>query len=204
MEILIQNKQEVRFRPGETIFKQNTGSSHIICFRRGIAKVYVEGDNNKNLIIKMIKDSEIVISGGFLAQSIRPFAITAVTEVECCFIDSTKIVELLFANPDFARAFLEKYHAQSQQMFNTLVMLAQKYMPGKVADTLLRLKNDIFHQNPFQIPFSRQELADMSAMSMESFVRVLSEFKDSGLVSIHGKTIEILDEAALTTLSRNG
>ena len=69
---------------------------------------------------------------------------------------------------------------------------------------LVNLRNNIFVQNPFQIPFSRQELADMSAMSKESFVRVLSEFKDSGLVAIHGKAIEILDEEGLTALSRNG
>jgi CRP/FNR family transcriptional regulator len=204
MELLIQNKQQVRFRSGETIFKQNTGSSHILCFRSGMAKVYVEGDNNKNLIVKIAKDSEMIVSGGFFSESIRPFTVAAVTEVECCFIDSVRIVDLLFSNLGFARAFLEKYHLQSQQMFNTLVLLNQKYMPGKVAITLLRLKNEVFKTNPFHIPFSRQELADMSAMTKESFVRVLSEFKDSGLVSTHGKTIEILDEKGLTDLSRNG
>ncbi len=204
MDMLVQNKQEVRFRTGETIFKQNTGSSHIICFRKGIAKVYVEGDNHKNLIVKIVKDSDIIVSGEILTQSLRPFTVTAVTDVECCFIDSARIVELLFSNLHFTLAFLEKYHQQSHQMFNTLVMLTQKYMPGKVADTLLRLKNDIFLQNPFHIPFSRQELADMSAMTKESFVRVLSEFKDSGLVAIHGKSFEILDEEGLVALSRNG
>ncbi len=204
MDALMQSKHEVRFRPGETIFKQNTGSSHLICFRRGVAKVYVEGENDKNLIVKVVKDSDIVVSGGILTHSVRPFTVAAVTAVECCFIDSAKIVELLFANLRFALAFLEKYHSQSNQMFNTLVMLTQKYMPGKVADTLLNLRNNIFVQNPFQVPFSRQELADMSAMSKESFVRVLSEFKDSGLVAIHGKAIEILDEEGLTALSRNG
>lgn len=204
MNLLVENKQEVKFKPGETIFKQNTGSSHIICFRSGIAKVYVEGDKNKNIIVKVVKDSEIIISGGILTQSIRPFTVSAVTPVECCFINSEKIIQLLFSNLNFALAFLEKYHLQSNQMFNTLVTLTQKYMPGKVADTLLNLKNRVFLENPFHLPFSRQELAEMSAMTKESLVRVLSEFKHSNLVKIHGKTMEIIDEEGLMELSRNG
>lgn len=204
MDKLVEQKKEVRFRPGETILKQNTGSSHIICFRKGIAKVYVEGEKEKNLIIKVVKDSDIIVSGGILTQSIRPFTVAAVTEVECCFINSEQIVNFLFSNINFALAFLEKYHMQSNQMFNSLVMLTQKYMPGKVADTILNLKNNIFRQNPFTIPFSRQELAEMSAMTKESLVRVMSDFKDSKLIRIHGKTLEVLDEEGLTALSRNG
>jgi CRP/FNR family transcriptional regulator len=204
LDSLVDNKRVVRFKKGETILKQNTDSSHITCIRKGIAKIYVEGSREKNLILKIIKDSGIIVSGGILAQNIRPFTVTAVTDVECCFINSEKIVQLLFSNNNFAVAFLEKYHQQSNQMFNSLVNLTQKYMPGKVADTLLYLKNDIFRENPFSVPLSRQEMAEMSAMTKESFVRVLTELKKSNYLKIHGKMLEIINEEGLVELSRNG
>ena len=89
-------------------------------------------------------------------------------------------------------------------MFNTLVNLTQKYMPGRVADTLLYLRHQVFHSNPFLLPFSRQELAEMSAMTKESFVRILKEFKSSGLINQEGKYMEIIDEESLNEISKNG
>lgn len=204
LDTLTENKREVKFRPGETILKQNTGSSHLICIKKGLAKLFVEGVKEKNLILKIIKDSDIIISGGVITQSTRPFTVTAISELECCFISSEKIFDLLQTNTNFAISFLEKYHQQFNQMFNWLVNMTQKYMPGRVADSLLYLKNQVFYSNPFTLPLSRQELAEMSAMTKESLVRILSEFKNSNLIREEGKIMEIIDEQALIEISRNG
>ena len=204
LNLLTDNKRKVVFRPGETILKQNTGSSHLVCVRKGIAKLFVEGIKEKNLILKIIRDSDIIISGGMLTQSTRPFTVTAISEVECCFITTDKVLELLQTNTNFAVAFLEKYHQQFNQIFTALVNMTQKYMPGRVADTLLYLKNQVFYSNPFTCPLSRLELSEMSAMTKESLVRILTEFKNSNLIKTEGRNIEILDEQALIELSRNG
>ena len=44
----------------------------------------------------------------------------------------------------------------------------------------------------------------MSAMTKESFVRVLAELKNSNFIKIHGKMLEIINEEGLVELSRNG
>lgn len=203
-KLLTDNKRRVVFRPGETILKQNTGSSHLICIRSGMAKLFVEGIKEKNLILKVIRNSEVIVSGGMLTQSTRPFTITAISEVECCYINTDKVLELLQTNFNFAVSYLEKYHQQFNQMFTALVNLTQKYMHGRVADTLLYLKNQVFWSNSFTCPLSRQELAEMSAMTKESLVRILTEFKNSNLIRTEGRTIEIIDEQALIEISRNG
>jgi CRP/FNR family transcriptional regulator len=77
-------------------------------------------------------------------------------------------------------------------------------MPGRVADLLLYLKNEIFLCNPFNTRLSRQELADMTGMTMESFIRILKEFKVSGIIAVDGSNIHILDEEALMLISRKG
>lgn len=204
LDSLTENKREVKFRPGETVIKQNTGSSHLICIKRGLAKLFVEGVREKNLILKIIRDSDIIISGGVITQSTRPFTVTALSELECCFISSEKIFDLLQANTNFAISFLEKYHQQVNHMFNWLVNMTQKYMPGRVADSLLYLKNQVFYSNPFPLPLSRQELAEMSSMTKESLVRILTEFKNSNLIREEGKMMKIIDEQALIEISRNG
>lgn len=204
LEMLVSSKYNVRFKRGETILKQNTISSNIVCLRKGIAKIYVEGSKDKNLILRVMKDTGIITSGVLVNESIRPYTVAAVTDVECCFINSEKVLALFTSNTEFALSLVEQYHDLCSHMFNTLVNLTQKYMPGRVADTILYLKNNVFHQNPFLMPFSRQELAEMSAMTKESFVRILKEFKSSELVRLDGKYLEVIDEDALISISKNG
>jgi CRP/FNR family transcriptional regulator, polysaccharide utilization system transcription regulator len=204
LDALFENKQRVKFKAGETILKQNTDSSHLVCIRKGMAKLFVEGVRERNLILKIIKDSEIIISGGILVKSVRPYTVTAITELECCFINIDKIIKMLLNNSGFAVSFIGCYYQQYNQMFGTLINLTQKYMPGRVADTLLYLKNQVLCTNPFTLPLTRQELSEMSAMTKESFVRILTEFKNSKIIRTEGRTIEILYEQALAEISKNG
>jgi CRP/FNR family transcriptional regulator len=204
LELLVKEKRHVHFNAGETILKQNTSASHVVCIKRGLAKIIAEGDGDKKLILRLVATHSIITGGGIFMDEIRHFTVQAVTEVECCFIDSDKIYELVSNNSRFAFELLKMNNRQNIQMLNNLVGITQKYMPGRVADLLLYLKNEIFLCNPFDTRLSRQELADMTGMTMESFIRILKEFKTSGIISVDGSHIHILDEDSLSLISRKG
>ena len=204
LESLVKGKRHVHFKAGETILKQNTSASHVVCIKRGLAKIIAEGDGEKKLILRLVATHSILTGGGIFIEEIRHFTVQAVTEVECCFIDSEKIFELVSKNSQFAFELLKLNNRQNIQMLNNLVGITQKYMPGRVADLILYLKNDIFLCNPFDTRLSRQELADMTGMTMESFIRILKEFKTSGIITVDGSQIHVLDEDALALISRKG
>lgn len=204
LELLVKEKRHVHFNAGETILKQNTSASHVVCIKRGLAKIIAEGEGDKKLILRLVATHSILTGGGIFIDEVRHFTVQAVTEVECCFIDSDKIFELVSKNSRFAFELLKLNNRQNIQMLNNLVGITQKYMPGRVSDLLLYLKNEIFLCNPFDTRLSRQELADMTGMTMESFIRILKEFKSSGIIAVDGGNIHILDEEALTLISKKG
>jgi len=204
LELLVKEKRHVTFNAGETILKQNTSASHVVCIKRGLAKIIAEGDGDKKLILRLVATHSILTGGGIFIDEIRHFTVQAVTQVDCCFIDSEKIYELVSNNSRFAFELLKLNNKQNIQMLNNLVGITQKYMPGRVSDLLLYLHNEIFLCNPFDTRLSRQELADMTGMTMESFIRILKEFKSSGIISVDGTNIHILDEEALQLISRKG
>ncbi len=204
LEMLVKEKRHVTFNAGETILKQNTSASHVVCIKRGLAKIIAEGDGDKRLILRLVATHSILTGGGIFIDEIRHFTVQAVTQVDCCFIDSEKIYELVSNNSQFAFELLKLNNKQNIQMLNNLVGITQKYMPGRVSDLLLYLRNEIFLCNPFDTRLSRQELADMTGMTMESFIRILKEFKSSGIISVDGTNIHILDEEALQLISRKG
>jgi CRP/FNR family transcriptional regulator len=198
------NKRQIHFRSGETILKQNTPLTHLVCIKSGLAKVVSEDPKGKNLILQIIKSNSIFTAGGSIVDDFRHFTVAAITDVDCCFIDTSRLYTLLTKNSGFAIELLKHSNSQHLKMLSTLINLSNKYMPGRVADTLLYLKNNIFESNPFDFVLSKQELADMSGMTKESFIRSLKEFEDSGLIHHSRNSIEILKENELVDISKNG
>jgi len=204
LDFLIEEKQQILYSPGETIIKQNTSSTSVVCIKEGLAKVYVESKNNKKVIVNLVGRGDFITGGGLFNGNIQHFSIAALTPVSCCFINSSKIAKILSENSKFAVKLLQNHAKQNNFLLEKLINHTQKYMPGRVADTLLYLKNKTYTENPFTTTLTRQDLADMSNMTKESFVRILHEFKSSKLIKVKGSTIEILDEDSLASISKNG
>lgn len=204
LEYLMQCKQNIVFNPGETIIKQNTSTTHFVCLKQGMAKMVAESSRGKNVILKILTGNSLITAGGVVSDDIRHFTVSAITRIECCFIDSDRLHKLLENNSKFAYELLKYNNRQNIQMLESLVGLTQKYMPGRVADTLLYLKNQIYQTNPFICNLNKQELAEMSGMTKESFIRSLKELELSGIVRHNRREIEILSEDELLMISRNG
>lgn len=201
---LMDNKRQIHFRAGETILKQNTPLTHLVCIKNGLAKVVSEGPKGKNVILQIVKSNSIFSGGGAIFDDFRHFTVAAITDIDCCFIDTNRLYTLLTKNSTFAIELLKHCNNQHLGMLNALINQTNKYMPGRVADTLLYLKNQIFGTNPYDFLLSKQELADMSGMTKESFIRSLKEFEDSGLIHHTRNSIEILKESELIEISKNG
>ncbi len=204
LDLLVDGKQQIVYYPGETIIKQNTSSTYVVCVREGLAKVFVESDSGKKLLVKLIGKGDFITGGGLFNGNVQRFTITAIKNTTCCLIDSSKITKLFAENNQFAIDILRHNTKQNNLLLNKLINLTHKYMPGRVAETLLYMKNDIYKTNPMKIDLSRQDLADMSNMTKESFVRILQEFKSSNIIKTQGTTIEILNEGSLESISKNG
>jgi len=204
LHFLVDKKQQIKYNVKETIIKQNTSSTFVICMRDGLAKVSIEGDRGKNLVVKIISRGDFISGGGLFNGNVQHFTISAITPVTCCLIDAGKLTNLFSENNQFAIELLRNHTKQNNYLLSKMVSLTQKYMPGRVAETLLYLKNDIYKNSKFTVDLSRQELAEMSNMTKESLVRILQQFKESNLIKTQGSEIEILDETSLNHVSING
>lgn len=204
LDYLVDKKQQIRYKTGETIIKQNTASTFVICMKEGFAKVYIEGEKGKNLIVKIIGKGDFVTGGGLFNGNVHHFTISAISPVTCCLIDSGRLTQLFTKNTEFAVELLRTHTRQNNYLLSRMVGLTQKYMPGRVAETLLYLKNEIYKTGKFNTTLSRQELADMSNMTKESLVRILQQFKESNIIKTQASEIEITDEASLIHISING
>ena len=197
-------RYEVHFNKGETIFKQGGPLTHVACLTSGMAKIYLEGRNNKNLILKILRPTELAGGPGFPVDYRHHFSVSALTEARACFIDINAFEEMIRRNPQFSMEFIKFLNTTTIKYFDKIQSLTQKHMHGRIADSLLYLARTIYNETNFQTELNRQELADMSAMTKESAIRILKEFKDDGIIDYNGNSFNILKSEQLESISVTG
>jgi CRP-like cAMP-binding protein len=199
-----ENKIHVRFNAGETIKKQGTYMSHVLSINSGLAKLYIEGIEGRSAILRIVKPTNFIGGPGIYFDQRHHFSITALVDSSVCFIDLQVFKKILTGNQLFAEEFLRDFSRDVLTVYNRLIYLTQKQMPGRMADALLYLYDEIFQQAKFPMILTRFELAELSAMSRESAVKVLRDFQKEGLLRISDHEMEILDLEALHKISRVG
>ncbi|MDQ2177973.1 Crp/Fnr family transcriptional regulator [Marinifilum sp. D714] len=198
------SRYEVKFKAGETIFKQGTSATHLLILTSGLAKFYVEGVQEKQLIIRIIKPWEIVGQASLYFDNRHHYSIAALDDCTACFIEIESFKKMIRQNPNFAEDFITQCTRKGVFSYEKMVSLSQKQMHGRIADGILYLSKRIYESNQFSLHLSRQDIADLTGMSKDSAIRILKEFHNEGIIELDGKNLNVLNAEQLERISETG
>lgn len=194
----------VTFNKGENIFKQGAPMPHIIVIKDGLAKVFLEEENNRSIILRLIKSGEIIGGPGFFTDYKHHFSVTAIENTVAHYIEVEEFKKMVLDNSELGIKMIAYLNMSHIKLYEKLKIITHKHMNGRLASTLLYLSSDIYSTNTFETTLSRQDIADMSSMTKESAIRILKEFKTSGFISCNNNTFEIFNKEALANIVENG
>lgn len=203
LKILNKTRVEVSFKKGEIIYKQGMPLTHLIVFRAGFGKIYIDGPKEKSLILRFTKPYDINGGIGIFVDHIHHSSLEASTDCSTCLIDINSFHEVMSSNSDFMKAFLKDYSEKVLHSYHQVAILTQKNMEARMAEAILYLKENISDNGSID-NVSKLDLADFTAMSKESAIRVLKEFKDEKYIEIKDQIIVVLDEKALQKVGQYG
>lgn len=204
LKLVNQHRYEVTFNKSEIIFKQGSPLTHVACITEGLVKIYIEGLNKRNLILSFAKPVQMIGGPGMFVDYQHHFSVAAVEETTACLVDAKIIEELIESNTHFACDLMKHTNQISIGNFKKFIHLTQKQMHGRIAEALILLQDEIYGRNPFLLSLSRQDLADLTAMSKENVIRVIKSFKDQEFIKVDGNVIEILNKQELVRISETG
>ena len=195
---------QVKYKKGETICKQGTFASHIIFLKEGLVKVYLEGPQ-KNLILKITPSNNLIgLPVIYEGNNTFLYSVSTYVDSEIHLIDINIFKQLLSQNAKFASKIINILNENTVLTYGRFFCLTHKQMHGRLADILLCLANRIFKTTEFNLPLTRNDLAELTGMSAESVSRIIKDFKDDNLIKVSGKTIEIIDYERLNSISEKG
>jgi CRP/FNR family transcriptional regulator, polysaccharide utilization system transcription regulator len=204
LAIINENKTTIHYKRGEMIVKQGTRFDQVISFNSGLAKLNIEIDEKRNLLIGLLRPSEILAGPGMFDDNRYTFSVTALLDSTICLIDSEAFKSVFRTNEKFSESFMSSFAKRYIDTCKRFVSLTQKQMHGRVAEALVFLSDSVHKSDNFELCFSRQELADFTGMSKESICRVLKEFNDDHIVKSKGRMISIQDRQILMRIYEAG
>jgi CRP-like cAMP-binding protein len=201
---LCRHKKERTYRRGEVIHRGGDLITEFKYLKSGLVKLFRTSKNGDEQIVTITKPFEFVSNMSIFSEERYPYSVAALEESAVCCIDLEYIKRLVIENGGFAMGLLTKISKANEKIISLTLDLRQKNLAGRVAYVLLYLSREIYNSNIFDIPVSRREIADFIGMSMANVIRTLSDFKKEGILTFHGKTLEIIDKKKLELVSLMG
>ncbi len=201
---LCRHKHEDTYRKGEIINREGGKISSFRYLKKGLVKVYRTSKNGEEQIITITKPFEFVSNMSIFSDESYHYSVSALEDSVVCSVDLGFIKELAVKHGGFAFGLLTKISIINEKIISQTLDLRQKNLAGRVAYVLLYFSGEIYNSRVFELPVSRQEIADFIGMSMANVIRTLSDFKRDGIIRVFGKTIEIADYNKLEIISLKG
>lgn len=188
---------------GEVIFNEGEYVNGVFCIKSGVCKVSKMSENGREQIIHLIKRGDLLGERSLINDEASNLKATALDTMEVCFIPKEEIMRDLHENHNFTSEVLKNMASALKNTDNAIVNLGQKTVRQRLANTLLYLDEEFGtdENSALAVHLTREDIANIIGTATESAIRLLSEFKREGYVTLKGKDIFILDKEELKNIS---
>ncbi len=195
---------KLNFNKGETICKQGSFATYIILLSDGYVKASIENNNKKTYNFKITKPFAFIGLSELFGTGYYHFSAVSLTSSSVYLIDIDQFKQLIAYNQEFSSNIMSWYCSNIENLYNKMSDLATKQSHGKIAEVLLYLSKNVFENSLISNIITRKDIANMTGISHESTVRILSEFKKDNIIKIVQSGIEIINFDLLKTISIAG
>ena len=200
---LLRRSTPRRLKKGETLYHEGRRINGVYCIGSGIVKIFKTGFDGKEQILMFARKGDIIGYRSVLANELACTTAKMIEDGLLCFIPADLLLEFVKNNTSFSYEIMKMACKELGSANQYITDLAQKSVRERLAEILLHLadKFGINEDTLLNIILTREELANIVGTATESVIRLLSEFKHSGLIELQGRKIRILDKEGLKHIS---
>ncbi len=208
---LLNRVETSHYNKGHMIFSEGKIVRGIYQVHYGKVKVYKQGSDGKKLIMNLCKPGDFI---GYrcLFMGNYPSSVSAeiLENASLSYFPREEFMQYVNSNKNIMSYFSQLLVRELEYVQDKIAGMAYMPVRGRLAETLLTLDGlytddaciaDEGVTKKNGICVSREDLAGMIGTVKETVIRLLSEFKLSGLVKTRGKSIIILKPKGLMKIN---
>lgn len=196
--------RSIQYKKGETILKQGTFASHLLFLKAGLVKLVLESPNSKETILQLSNSGTYICLSTLYMDDYFPFTVVALTDCEVCLIKRDIFKQQLQKNIKATEYVLKWHSKECLYLYRKMSVQGTRNNHGKLAETLLYISSIEYKTENASKYLSRNDLADLASISLESTNKILNELKNDLIIKIKNDGIAINNYELLERLSRIG
>jgi CRP-like cAMP-binding protein len=205
LALLTAHKSEHIYSKAEIIFKEGAIPSGIFYINYGKVKKYKVDADGREQIIYVANTGELLGYHAILSEDRFPDSAAALEKSKISFIPKEDFIATLNTSDMLNRSLLKTLSHEFAVLANSLSLFTQKSVRERLALQLIVLrekyKTNAGAENAVEINMGRDDLASLVGTARENLVRMLTEFKEAGLVETKGRKIIVLDVKKLVKIA---
>lgn len=185
------------YKKGQTIFFQGNPPMGLYCVSTGKIKITRTGNDGKEAILRIAGPGDVLGHRSLFSKEKYEATATVLEDSSICFIEKNFIYGALQNNPSIAMAMIEKLSRDMGVAERKSAAMFQKNARERLADLFIEFAEDygvkVDNKIKLDIRLSRDEIASIIGSAHETVIRLISEFKEEGILELDGKTILVQD-----------
>lgn len=193
---------------GQALMWEGDDSLMVANVIEGVLKLSTGTDDGREQIVGIVYPSDF-IGRPFGSRSEQ--TVTALTDAKVCAFTRTDFDQFARAHPALEHKLLQRTLTELDRARHWMLLLGRKSAPERIATFLLEMSERLSDQNcaalggaldRFELPFGRQQIADILGLTIETVSRQLTKLRADGVIDLPSRReIVILDRAALQSLT---
>jgi DNA-binding response OmpR family regulator len=187
------NGETMDFANGEVIYSEGQNSNYIYLISKGLVKCHKLDEQGKHLTTALYKEDDLFGYTSFTQNTPYQETATAIQDTTLIGISKNELKEVLNSNHKVTLELIQLLTDDLSMVKDQLLQMAYSSVKKRTATTILKFAEKLNRKPNDAIRISRNDLASVAGIALESLIRTLSSFKDMGLIEIEGRNIRILD-----------
>lgn len=191
-----------KFKKGQTVFTEASYPSGMFFLKKGRVKKYKIDKEGHQQIFYICCTGELFGCPALLSNEAYTNSAAAIEESEIGFIPRQQFLKLMEDSDTFSRSLISSFSCQFNAMINIVTIYSHTSARERLALVLLILNEKYGHSGKSVILLSRTDMANMAGVAVETLVRMLTDFKDEGIVTTQQRQVTVLQPRQLAEIAR--
>ena len=204
LDFISTNKISQSYQKGQVIFREGSPALGLHCVNQGKIKLVKTSGEGKEQITRLVKAGDMLGFQSVVAETKYTTSAVALDDCVVCFIPRADFFRVWQSNTQFSTALMQMMAKALGTAEVQMLHLAYKPVRERLAEALLLLAHTFGEAGPgatFSMTVSREDLASLVGTAKETAIRLLAEFKDTGIITTKGSQFTILDMNALSRIA---
>jgi len=200
-------KHSLSYETQQTVFYEGHLCLGLYLLCAGKVKLTRSSARGQRQIVRILGPGELIEKQAFGERALHEVTCETLEPSQVCVIDKERYLAVIHRNPQLAIKLIQLLSNELRVNMDQLDQFTFQTARERLAGLLLELDDRFGKKSADRVQvgltLKREEVAEMAGITVETAIRLLSVFRDEGLLTIDGRAITLLNPDRLARIARH-